>query len=130
MLLQMYVHRMGPIAGSVEQDPVLHGVLLHQEAEMVAGHELAVDGPLAIQAVEFERASDAWRRRGVRQRVERRVGRRIHTPILDPRRTYLELQQEVALPSRQTIVLDVGVRAGAFKMAGGEARRRQRAASG
>src|SRR3989454_4808840 len=107
----MYVDRMGPIAGSIEQDPVLYAVLLHQEAEMVAGHELAVDGPLAIQAVELERTRDAGRRRGVRQRVERRVGRRIHTAILDALRAHLELQQEVALPSRQNVGLDVGVRA-------------------
>src|SRR5712692_9446746 len=68
VLLEVDMDRVGPIAGSIEQDPVLHAVLLHQEAEMVAGHELPIDGPLAIQAVELEGTGDAGRRGGVRER--------------------------------------------------------------
>ena len=55
-LLQVNVDGVLPSAGVVPQDPSLGGVALHGEAETRAVHELAVDLPLAVSALEAEGA--------------------------------------------------------------------------
>src|ERR1700722_19659186 len=71
VLLQVNMDGVGPIARKVSQQPLLNAVLLHGEAEHLCGlatrsaipvpaiEELAVDGPLAVQAVKLERAHDS-----------------------------------------------------------------------
>src|SRR5215469_17190960 len=69
VLLQVNVNGMRPVTGKVGQEPLLHAVLLHREAESLreaagtdaAIHELPVDGPLPVQAVELERPRDSRR---------------------------------------------------------------------
>src|SRR5436309_11898100 len=88
----MDMDRVCPIAGGVEEDPVLHAVPLHQEAEMVAGHELPIDGPLPIQAVELEGAGDPGGHVRARQLVEGRIACRIHAVVRDAGAGHSELQ--------------------------------------
>src|SRR5438105_4509308 len=53
-LLQVDVDGVLPASGVVLEDPALHGVLLHREAEVGARHELAVDLPLTVAPLETE----------------------------------------------------------------------------
>src|SRR5580704_19523501 len=76
MLLEVDVNRVRPITGEVGQQPLLRAVLPDGEAEGVAVHELAVNRPLAVQAIELERADNARLRCGARQLVEGRVAGR------------------------------------------------------
>ena len=109
VLLQVNVHRMGPISCEVGQEPLLHAVLLHREAEGLgeaaganaAVHELAVDGPLAIQAVKLECADDPGLHVGAGELVEGGIGGRIHAVVADRGSTHPELQQEMALSGWQ-----------------------------
>src|SRR5215469_5867802 len=63
VLLQVDMYRMSPISRQVGQQPLLHALLLNGETELVAIHELAVNGPLPVQPIELERSHDT--RRGV-----------------------------------------------------------------
>src|ERR1700722_17234137 len=56
VFLQVNVHGVRPVAGEVGEDPLLGAVLLDREAELGAIHELPVDRPLAVQAIELEGA--------------------------------------------------------------------------
>src|SRR6266404_1281430 len=98
----MDVDRMRPIPGGIRQYPMLNAVLLDFEPNGVAIHELAVDGPLAIQPVELEGpyGGRCARRRG--QGVERLRGG-VRTVIGHRRAAHSELQQEVAPASRQNL---------------------------
>ena len=96
MLLEMDVHRVRPIARQIGQKPLLHTVLLDREAEVIAVHELAIDRPLAVQAIELERAHDSRRRVRAGQLIEARFGGRIHTVVGDLRAGHPELQNEIA----------------------------------
>src|SRR5262249_3269071 len=92
-LLQVDVDGVGPIAGSVEQNPVLHAVLLHLEPRRArklgawlncsAIHELAVDRPLAIQAVKFESPGDPGRCTRARELIEPRIVGGVYAVIGD-----------------------------------------------
>src|SRR5215469_759161 len=79
---------------------MLHAVLLHREAELVAVHELPVDGPLPVQAVELESPRDPGGGSRIRQVVEVRLRCRIHTVICDIRARDLELHDQVPCASR------------------------------
>ena len=104
MFFQVNVDWVSPIAHQVRQEPLLHAVLLHGEAEglrrlaarsavpVTAIHELAVDGPLSVQAIELECAHDSWRNIGAGKLVERRVASRVHAVVRDLGTGYLELQ--------------------------------------
>src|SRR5215813_4567227 len=91
MLLQMNMDRVRPVACCVCKEPVLDTVLLDTEADVVAVHELAVDGPLSIQAVELEGPGDTRSGGRVRQRVER-LGGGVRAAVGDRPRTYVEPQ--------------------------------------
>src|SRR5499427_1092204 len=100
VLFEVDVDRMGPIPAEVHQDPLLHAVLLHREPERVAIHELAVDGPLAIQAVELEGPD----RRGVEVGAWERVKlllRRRQTVVDGGSAGHAELQQQIAAAGGQ-----------------------------
>src|SRR4029077_5388157 len=119
VLLQMNMDGMGPIARKVSQEPLLHAVLLHGDAEHLRGlatrsaipvtaiEELAVDGPLAVQAVKLERAHDPGFDLGAGQLVESGIRRRIHAVVRHIGTGYPELQDQVALSGIQD---RVGVR--------------------
>src|SRR5258708_26022438 len=96
MLLEVEVYRMRPMPGEIGQEPLLHAVLLDCETKSVAVHELAVDRPLAVQAVELEGAHDPRRIGGGRQRIESRRRRRVHTVIRNLGTGHAELQYEIA----------------------------------
>ena len=83
MFLKVDVNGVRPIPGEVREQPLLHAVLLHGKPEFVAVHELTVNGPLAVQAVELEGAHDSGLRIGAGELVERRIGRRVHAAVLD-----------------------------------------------
>src|ERR1700721_461060 len=87
---------MCPIARQVCEQPLLHTVLLDREAERVAVHELAVDGPLTIQSIKLEGAHNPWRGSGAWQLVEARFAGRIHTVIGNLRTGHTELQYQIA----------------------------------
>src|SRR5215813_2803670 len=99
VLFKMDVNGVRPIAGGVGQDPMLAAVLLDEKPKMVAVHELAVDGPLAVQPVELECPDDPWGVTGARKTVER-LSRGVPTAIDNRRPTHPELQQPVALAGR------------------------------
>src|SRR5262245_26404740 len=66
--LQVDVNRVLPAAGAVPQDPSLGGVALNGETEPRAVHQLSVDLPLTVAALEPEAARQAdpiFRRRRV-----------------------------------------------------------------
>src|SRR5215813_8148879 len=100
MLLQVNVDGMRPVTGEVGQEPVLHAVLLHGEAEGAAIHELAVDRPLPVQAVELEGADDPGRLGSVGQGKECRVRRRVHAVVRNPGTGYPKLQDQIASAGR------------------------------
>src|ERR1700727_2686953 len=92
----MDVHRMCPMARQIGQQPLLHAVLLNCEAEIVAVHELAVDGPMTVQSIKLEGAHDPWRGSSAWQLVEARFAGRIYTVIGNLRTGHPELQYEIA----------------------------------
>src|ERR1700727_3757242 len=92
----MDVHRMCPMARQIGQQPLLHAVLLNCEAEIVAVHELAVDGPLTVQSIKLEGTHDPWRGSSAWQLVEARFAGRIYTVIGNLRTGHPELQYEIA----------------------------------
>src|SRR5262249_3538071 len=63
-------------------------------------HELAIDGPLPVQAVELESSGYPGSSCSARQGVEGRVGSRIYAVVLDRGACHLELQDQVPCPSR------------------------------
>ena len=83
VFLKVDVNGVRPIPSEVREQPLLHAVLLHGKPEFVAVHELTVNGPLAVQAVELEGAHDSGLRIGAGELVERRIGRRVHAAVLD-----------------------------------------------
>src|SRR5258708_2847836 len=91
---------MGPIPAEVHQDPLLHAVLLHREPERVAIHELAVDGPLAVQAVELEGPDGRGHKVGARERVKLLLRWR-QTVVDDLSASHSELQQQIAAAGGQ-----------------------------
>src|SRR5260370_1762644 len=110
VFFQVDLDGVGPVTRQVGQKPVLDAVLLHREPEVLrktpgrwAGgakttvHELPVHRPLAIQAIELERSRDAWGCRGIGERVERGICRRVHAVVRDGLGAYLDLQQQFTL---------------------------------
>ena len=69
-LLEVDVDRMFPLATVVDQRPLLHGILLDREADVVTGEEPFVDLPAATAVGEDERSFDPGRNRRARQIVE------------------------------------------------------------
>src|SRR5215472_15662974 len=98
----MDVHRVGPITREVGEEPLLHAVLLHLEAEGLRGlatrssiaiaaiEELTIDGPLAVQAIKLERAHDPRLCAGAGQLVEGGIRRRVHAVVDDRRSAHAE----------------------------------------
>src|SRR6266404_7024305 len=70
VLFQVDMDGVRPISRKVGQEPVLHAVLLYGEAEGVAIHELTVDRPLPVQAIELEGPHYPGGSYCARQRVE------------------------------------------------------------
>src|SRR3984957_2522121 len=113
VFLQVDVDRVRPVSRQVREQPLLDAVLLHGEAEHLrrlatrsvipvpAIEELAVDGPLAVQAVKLERAHDPGLDLSAGQLVVSGLRRRIHAVVPHVGTGYLELQDEVALSGIQ-----------------------------
>src|SRR6266516_1557125 len=80
VFFQMDVDRMLPITRQVVQDPMFHVILFNSKARFLRIDESSVDGPLAIQSVEFKAPRHTWRGGVVRQWVEHHRGR-ITAPI-------------------------------------------------
>src|SRR5262249_38223671 len=102
-LLEVDVDRVLPAAGAVLEDPVLGGVAAHAVADAVAAHELAVDLPLAVPALEAEVAREARFLGLVGELVEGRLARGIDAVVPDTIAD-AELEQEVARAGTEDVV--------------------------
>src|SRR6267154_1436005 len=81
---------------------MFNAVGLDMQPNGVAIHELAVDGPLAVQPVELKRPDDGGRSGGRGQGVESLRGG-VSAGIGHRTAAHLELHQEIASPCRQNL---------------------------
>src|SRR5687767_11934540 len=92
-----------PTSRTVRDDPVLDRILRDSGSHFLALriHRAAIDGPVAVRAIEVERARDARRRDLVRQAVELRNRRRIDAVVRNWRQIDDDLEDQVALAGRK-----------------------------
>src|SRR5579871_1683973 len=101
VFFEVNVNGMGPIAGDVGEYPVFGGVQADTDARFFESgiHELAVDGPLAVQAIKAERANDA--RVDDRRKIVELHLLRLFAVVANGMAIHVEAKEEIALTCGQ-----------------------------